>query len=52
VHGRIGAWLDRHRAEFARTKADEYAAALAKELGVPWEPEPDFPPASVAGEQP
>lgn len=35
VHGRIGAWLERHRTEFARVKADEYASALAAELGVP-----------------
>ena len=38
VHARIGAWLDRHRAEFARARADAYAAGLAAELGVPWEP--------------
>jgi hypothetical protein len=41
VHGRIGAWLERHRPEFARSKADEYALGLAKELGVPWEAKTD-----------
>jgi hypothetical protein len=34
VHARIGAWLERHRGGFARERADAYAAALAKELGV------------------
>jgi hypothetical protein len=38
VHARVGAWLDLHRSEFARAKADEYAAALAAELGVQWAP--------------
>ena len=52
VHGRIGAWLERHRAEFARRRADAYASALAAELGVPWRPEsPSEGPSSSGGER-
>jgi hypothetical protein len=41
VQGRIRAWLQRHREAGARWAADRYAADLARELGIAWEPDDD-----------